>query len=103
MPGRDGTGPLGQGAITGGGFGYCTPTAEVRGYYRGRPAANAGGYNRGVYGRGRGFRNRFFAMNQPLYDNAPPVDEKEYLKNELQSLEQEINSVKNRLNEIDSK
>jgi hypothetical protein len=100
MPGRDGTGPLGQGAMTGGGLGDCASTG-TRGYYRDR--FSFGGRGGGMFGRGRGFRNRFFAMNQPLNDNASLVDEKQNLNNELQYLEQEINSVKNRLNEIESK
>ena len=103
MPGKDGTGPLGGGSMTGGGFGCCTPTEGVSGYYRGRTAANGASYNRGIYGRGRGFRNRCFAVNQPLNEKVSTLDEKLYLNNELQSLEQEINSIKNRLNEIDSK
>ena len=37
MPGRDGTGPLGQGALTGGGFGFCgTKTGVGRGFGMGR-------------------------------------------------------------------
>ena len=45
MPGFDGTGPLGQGARTGGGFGYCPPVA-------GAVPVNYG--SRTVYGAGRG-------------------------------------------------
>ncbi|NLZ30119.1 MAG: DUF5320 family protein [Methanomicrobiales archaeon] len=38
MPGFDGTGPGGQGPMTGGGFGYCHPAAQrrwppMRGYH----------------------------------------------------------------------
>jgi len=43
MPGFDGTGPLGQGAMTGGGFGYCGSSR--------RP-----GYGLGGFGPGRGRR-----------------------------------------------
>lgn len=47
MPGLDGTGPQGQGPMTGGGFGRCNPTGAVRPYL----------------GRGmrRGRRNRYYA------------------------------------------
>ena len=40
-------------------------------------------------------------MSQSLNDNVSPIDEKEYLNNKLQYFEKEINSVKNRLSEID--
>ena len=50
MPGMDGTGPLGQGPMTGGGFGRCNPNAD--------PAAYGG---RGM-GRGRGYR-RYYRRN----------------------------------------
>lgn len=48
MPGFDGTGPLGQGPRTGGGFGRCGSAG---------PAGPAGGALRGMgRGCGRGFR-----------------------------------------------
>ncbi len=55
MPGMDGTGPLGQGAMTGGGFGRCNPNAESavysgRGMGRGR--GNRRCLKRGFYSRG---------------------------------------------------
>ena len=55
MPGMDGTGPLGQGAMTGGGFGRCNPNADPavyggRGMGRGR--ANRRYSRRGFYRRG---------------------------------------------------
>jgi len=58
MPGFDGTGPRGQGPMTGGGRGYCAvPVDEVvrpfgRGSYGGR-------------GGGRGWRNCFYATGLP--------------------------------------
>ena len=70
MPGFDGTGPGGQGPLTGGGFGYCNPAARrqwppvwgpVGGYrvpYSPYPGPvyvlGRGGLPRGG-GRGRGF------------------------------------------------
>lgn len=55
MPGFDGTGPRGQGAMTGGGRGYCAVelnSTEVR------PMSGRGFYGRGG---GRGHRNCFKA------------------------------------------
>jgi len=58
MPGFDGTGPRGQGAMTGGARGYCA-----------MPAGEAGRqFGRGVSGArcgGRGWRNRFYATGLP--------------------------------------
>ncbi len=51
MPGFDGTGPMGQGSMTGGGRGYCA------GAFGGMAAKPSGR----PMGRGRGFRNRFYA------------------------------------------
>jgi hypothetical protein len=88
MPGFDGTGPLGQGPLTGGGFGYCG-----RGYAR--------GFGRGVrrgrglgYGRGYGMGRRFW--------NAPSVnytlkDELDVLRREKELLEQDIAALENEL------
>ncbi len=54
MPGMDGTGPLGQGPMTGGGFGRCNPNAD--------PAVYGG---RGMgRGRGNGFRRN---LNQRAF------------------------------------
>ena len=59
MPNRDGTGPVGQGAMTGGGRGYCVAVlngADVR------PSNGRGFSGRGG---GRGFRNCFNATGLP--------------------------------------
>jgi hypothetical protein len=54
MPGFDGTGPRGQGAMTGGGRGYCAmPVGETEKQF--------GGGSVGARGGGRGRRNCFYA------------------------------------------
>jgi hypothetical protein len=54
MPGFDGTGPRGQGPMTGGGQGYCmTPKHN----FQSRPW--------GFRGFGRGWKNRYFAKGIP--------------------------------------
>ncbi len=75
MPGFDGTGPLGQGPMTGGGFGFCG-----RGYGRGIRRGRG-------FGMGRGFGRRFWGA-APL--NYSPEDELEMLKREKELLEQDI-------------
>ena len=55
MPRFDGTGPMGQGPMTGRGMGPCNPNARPgygRGYGQGRGRGMGQGYGRG---RGRGF------------------------------------------------
>jgi len=68
MPGFDGTGPMGQGPMTGGGRGPCVSGAGAQpltpGYRRGGFGYGRGlGYGRGAgFGRGgRGFRNQYYA------------------------------------------
>ena len=61
MPGFDGTGPAGQGPMTGGARGLCNPSAASRPYGVARPRARffprvfGAGRPRGG---GRGFRGR---------------------------------------------
>jgi hypothetical protein len=58
MPGFDGTGPKGQGSMTGGGRGYCVMPVDgaKRQSIRGIPGARGGG---------RGRRNCFYATGLP--------------------------------------
>jgi len=57
MPGFDGTGPGGQGAMTGGGRGYCAMPVDGVGMQSGKGAV-------GIRG-GRGRRNCFYATGLP--------------------------------------
>lgn len=68
MPGFDGTGPAGEGPLTGGGRGGCAPSSRggvVRRFLnRGAPRSGTGrprwglGLRLGLRGRGRGGRGR---------------------------------------------
>jgi len=71
MPRFDGTGPMGQGAMTGGGFGMCG---------RGRGAVRGFGMGAGRGAGMRGFGRRYFNQS----------DELDYLKQEKEMIEQEI-------------
>lgn len=97
MPGMDGSGPLGQGPMTGGGFGRC---GGGQGMGRGRGMGGGGGKGRGG-GGGRGFgfagAGRF---NQPL-GPVDSMDDEESLKARLDMLEQESRAIKERLNNVD--
>ena len=82
MPGYDGTGPMGQGPLTGGGLGPCG-----RGLGR--------GYGRGMgRGRGRGLGIRRGGRGLGLArQNYSPEDEVEALKREKELIEKEIESL----------
>lgn len=68
MPGRDGTGPQGQGPLTGRGAGYCNDDKAVNksffGYGRGR-GAGRGFYRIGRGGRVFGYRGLRRNQNTP--------------------------------------
>ncbi|MFH0876347.1 MAG: DUF5320 domain-containing protein [archaeon] len=86
MPNGDGTGPMGTG-------GWCTPLWESgqmprpmgRGFFR-RGMGNGGGFGRGA-GRGYGFRQTGFFQQQNF--TGQPINEKAYLEQRLNALEQE--------------
>ena len=73
MPQGDGTGPLGQGPMTGRAAGYCAGF-QMPGYMNPMPGHGWGmgrgwGHGRG-WGRGRGWRYGYYPMVVP---GAPPV------------------------------
>ena len=79
MPGRDGTGPWGRGAMTGRGLGYC-------------PGVPRYGYGRWCApGYGRGWR--WFAT--------PQVDAKELMKAEMEALQRRLDYLKEQLDNLD--
>ncbi len=120
MPRGDGTGPAGQGPMTGRAAGYCAGNSAP-GYANPLPRMGMGlgrgrGFGRGLgVGRGFGWRRMAFAQVAPV-DNVVPVypaqqptkeQEKQYLENEVKaieveenSLKQELETVKKRLNEL---
>ena len=109
MPRGDRTGPMGMGRMTGRGAGYCAGFA-VPGYAN--PMGYAGGFGYG-FGRGRGFRRMFnatgwpgwacYGYGYPAYvgvDEATP-DEKEFLSNQAEYLERQLQQVKKRLSSLE--
>lgn len=117
MPGFDGTGPIGAGPQTGGGFGYCPPN--------GGPAYSGGAYpiygvGRGGYprggGRGRawgGGRGQGMGYNYPPLPAygpgypAPPVggpspgEELEFLRVQEKGIREELESIRDRISELE--
>ena len=102
MPRGDGTGPMGVGPMSGRGMGFCAGF-QAPGY-----ANPAYGYRCGG-GRGRGFRNRFFATGQPFgqrfgaYVPYEPADQKSFLQNQATALENELKQIRDRLSKIEDK
>ncbi|MDD4370764.1 MAG: hypothetical protein EOM05_10655 [Clostridia bacterium] len=98
MPRRDGTGPMGIGAMTGRGAGYCNP------------AMNATLDNQpiyfGGYGCRRGNRRQFCVAGAPGYprnnylQNSVEMDEKTLLSNQETLLENQLKQIKDRLSKI---
>ena len=89
MPGFDGTGPGGMGPRTGRGLGFCGG-----GY----------GYGRGMGGRGfgRGFGWGYSPWGYTPY-STPRVtkkEEKEILEGDLEAIQEEMNDIKARLDEL---
>jgi len=110
MPSGDRTGPDGLGPQTGRALGYCSGY-DSPGFTRGMPLGR--GYGRGWgrgFGRGRGFRRRAY-YPEPYYEPAPyyrrqeikPEEEKTYLENILKNLEEEIKTVKQKIQELSKK
>ena len=85
MPGYDGTGPNGQGSLTGRGMGPC--------------GAGAGrGFGRGM-GRGRGF-GRGFAPGYNPQETQTPEQQRAYLEQGLANLDAARESVQKRLDAL---
>ncbi len=118
MPRGDGTGPQGLGSMTGRAAGYCGGSG-MPGYVNAAPGRPfGGGFGRGpgfrgagIGSAGRGYRCRFFASgipargrfgpySAPLQGTDPEI-EKQILKNQADSLESELESIKKRLAQFD--
>jgi len=115
MPGFDGTGPMGLGPRTGGGFGFCPPGAgsAVGGYAPGvvygvgRGGIPWGGGRGRAFGGGRGrWRMGGFPYMVPPYaygvpyPQPAPADERAFLESQLAYLESQLTAIKERLAEI---
>lgn len=90
MPGRDGTGPSGFGAMTGRGLGFCSGVGAGR-YGSGFGA----GFGRGLgLGLGYGCRRRVFNIAQP------ELTEKEILSAERNLLEARLSAINKHLDKV---
>jgi hypothetical protein len=118
MPRGDRTGPMGMGAMTGRGAGYCAGFG-MPGYANPAPGRGFGmGFGRGGafwgrgFGGGRGWRHGFYATGLPgwmrfgpsaaPYLKPDPEMEKQALKDQAEALQSELDFIKKRLGEIES-
>ena len=113
MPRGDRTGPEGIGPRSGRGLGYCNGY-ETPGYMKARPFGGRGlgrGFRRGFsqgFGRGSGYRWRMYQPYDEYYQPPPtpsmnPEEDTTYLKQVIKDLEQELTSLKDRLQELGKK
>ena len=123
MPGGDRTGPWGFGPMSGRAAGYCAGFGLPgyanpilgRGYGAGF-FGGRGGWHRGIGGRGRGWRNMFYATGLPgwlrygryappyayqiPFQKPDPEMEMQALRNQAQFLKEELDFIEKRINEI---
>ena len=81
MPRRDGTGPIGQGAMTGRRMGVCAGNKNGRGFGQGQ-------------GRGMGFRRGYGAQVEENNNETLKKDDLSLLKTQADLLEIALNNVK---------
>ncbi|RLE31105.1 MAG: hypothetical protein DRJ61_11795 [Acidobacteria bacterium] len=92
MPGRNRTGPLGQGAMSGRGLGDCRGTAaqnEAPTFGRGRGMGGGGGMGRGQ-GLGRGFGR---GLAGQIVDDVSAGQNQAELEREIEELKKRLEAV----------
>ncbi len=102
MPYRDGSGPKGNGPMTGRRMGNCSPESDIVDNfgYRGRGNGRGCGMGRRNGGRGYGYRRgNGFAD----FEDGQALNNKSYLENIVNYLSDRLSSYKKRLEELDNK
>jgi hypothetical protein len=127
MPRGDGTGPVGLGPMTGRAAGYCAGFG-VPGYVSFAPGRGFGGRGGRRGGGGRGWRNRFYAAGltgwqragldwpgrggpwayagadgSPFAPAMPREQEAEFFRGQVEYLEDALEGLRKRLEEIEAK
>lgn len=100
MPGGDGTGPAGMGAMTGRAAGFCAGWGAT-GFANNLPGRGLGmGYGRGRRFLGRGFGRGGYGRGFFTY-SLDSESEKRVLKSQADALHSELEFIKKRLSEIE--
>ncbi len=102
MPFRDGSGPNGNGPMTGRRMGNCNPDRDFADDYgyRGRGYGRGCGMGRRNGGRGLGYRRGNGFDN---FEDSPASYNKSYLESVVNYLSDKLDSYKKRLTELDNK
>ena len=101
MPRGDGTGPIGQGPMTGRGLGNCIAYGIPA--LAGAAMAFGLGRRRGWFGQGTGFGRGFsrgFGGAQYVASSEGELSE---LKNQAQAMEEGLKDIRNRISELEKK
>lgn len=95
MPRKDGTGPMGQGAMTGIGLGSCTGVnAGAYGANLGQGHGHGIGFSMGCgYGRRIGFGGCYANQFSGLTDNELLLEQKEFLQERLDEVSKQLDSL----------
>jgi len=86
MPGRNGTGPMGRGATTGRGFGFCNGV-NVVGYGAGSKTGQGRGHGMGL-GRNSVADSAVSKTQKELLQ-----DQREFLKSRLDTISKQLDSL----------
>ncbi len=113
MPGLNGTGPMGEGPMTGGRRGLCN---SVNSGYSSQAYGNGARFNRGMgFGFGRGFGNNYgmgmargfgrgFGWNSAPFNaeySGNVDDELNILKAQANAAQNSLNAINKRINELE--
>lgn len=96
MPRFDGTGPMGKGPMTGGGFGWCAERSQGE-------FVAARRFGRGFGGRGQRLRQRLCWSDSPFVYGVPQGEsmmadrDVDFLRSKIESLENSIGEIKKHL------
>ena len=94
MPRLDGTGPDGQGPMTGRGTGNCSASKAAGRQY----------YGRNFFARGaRGYRNRFFVTETPYFLTGTKQNNSALLKERAEMLKEELEKINDLINKEEQK
>ncbi len=107
MPAGNGTGPRGEGPLTGRAMGRCAGFPED-GYASAPGRGAAGGFTRYGRGGGRGRRNRFYETGLPLWRRYPQYNppgnpefvETDSLKIQVQNVADTIEYIASRVKQL---
>lgn len=104
MPGRDRTGPFGQGPMSGRRAGYCGGE-EMPNYARVRPGQALGPAGWGGRGRGCGWRHRYWATGIPGWVTLAdvPAQQEQSAEFEKETLHQKVKQLQQQMDLINAK